>query len=77
MTFILPSRIYDLQTRASGEGVASALGKLGAIIATFIIPLLLNLGGGKLVLMVAIGTLILGGVITAIVGPMVFKQLPK
>lgn len=77
MTFILPSRIYDLQTRASGEGVASALGKLGAIIATFIIPLLLNLGGGKLVLMVAIGTLILGGIITAIVGPMVFKQLPK
>ncbi|WP_294143000.1 MFS transporter [uncultured Sanguibacteroides sp.] len=77
MTFILPSRIYDLQTRASGEGIASALGKLGAIIATFIIPPLLKLGGGKLVLLVAIGILILGGVITAIVGPMVFKRLPK
>ncbi|MFR3853140.1 MAG: hypothetical protein ACLTXP_13660 [Odoribacter splanchnicus] len=37
-TFELPSRIYSLQERASGEGIASALGKLGAIIATFIIP---------------------------------------
>lgn len=29
-TFELPSRIYTLQERASGEGIASALGKLGA-----------------------------------------------
>lgn len=74
MTFILPSRIYNLQMRASGEGIASALGKLGAIIATFIIPPLLAVGGGKLVLAVAIGVLLLGGVITAVVGPMVFKK---
>lgn len=44
-TFELPSRIYTLQERASGEGIASALGKLGAIIATFIIPPLLQLLG--------------------------------
>lgn len=75
-TFELPSRIYTLQERASGEGIASALGKLGAIIATFIIPPLLSLGGGQLVLMVAIGVLILGGVVTMIVGPLVFKTLP-
>lgn len=74
MTFILPSRIYSLQMRGSGEGIASALGKLGAIVATFIIPPLLSLGGGRLVLIVAIGTLLLGGVITALVGPMVFKK---
>lgn len=75
-TFELPSRIYTLQERASGEGIASALGKLGAIIATFIIPPLLSLGGGQLVLMVAIGVLILGGVVTMIAGPLVFKTLP-
>ena len=74
-TFELPSRIYSLQERASGEGIASALGKLGAIIATFIIPPLLSLGGGKLVLIVAIGILVLGGVITLIVGPKVIRKL--
>lgn len=70
-TFELPSRIYSLQERASGEGIASALGKLGAIIATFIIPPLLKAGGGKLVLIVAIAVLLLGGVITLLVGPKV------
>lgn len=74
-TFELPSRIYSLQERASGEGIASALGKLGAIIATFIIPPLLSLGGGKLVLIVAIAVLVAGGVITLIVGPLVFRTL--
>lgn len=74
-TFELPSRIYSLEERAGGEGIASALGKLGAIIATFIIPPLLSLGGGKLVLSVAISVLVLGGIITLIVGPLVFRQL--
>lgn len=74
-TFELPSRIYSLQERASGEGIASALGKLGAIIATFIIPPLLSLGGGRLVLIVAIGILVLGGVVTLVVGPLVFRKL--
>lgn len=76
-TFELPSRIYSLQERASGEGIASALGKLGAIIATFIIPPLLKLGGGQLVLIVAIAILWTGGIITWIVGPKVLKQTNK
>lgn len=72
-TFELPSRIYSLQERASGEGIASALGKLGAIIATFIIPPLLKAGGSKLVLIVAIAVLLLGGIVTLLVGPKVIK----
>lgn len=76
-TYELPSRIYSLQERASGEGIASALGKLGAIIATFIIPPLMSLGGGQLVLIVAIGTLIAGGVITLLLGPHVLKKQNK
>lgn len=72
-TFELPSRIYSLQERASGEGIASALGKLGAIIATFIIPPLLKWGGGKLVLIVALAVLVLGGLVTLWVGPRVMK----
>ena len=76
-TFELPSRIYSPQERASGEGIASALGKLGAIIATFIIPPLLKAGGGKLVLIVAISILLFGGIITLIAGPLVFNKLPQ
>lgn len=75
-TFELPSRIYTLQERASGEGIASALGKLGAIIATFLIPPLLSLGGGALVLTVAIAVLLAGGIVTHIAGPRVFRNLP-
>ena len=73
-TFELPSRIYSLEERAGGEGVASALGKLGAIIATFIIPLLLKAGGGTLVLAVAIAVLLTGGVITILTGPKVINR---
>lgn len=76
-TFELPSRIYSLQERASGEGIASALGKLGAIIATFIIPPLLKAGGGKLVLIVAIAVLLVGGIITLLVGPKVIPTTKR
>lgn len=76
-TFELPSRIYSLQERASGEGIASALGKAGAILATFIIPPLLKLGGGKLVLIVAIAILLSGGIITLWTGPRVLKKYPQ
>ena len=74
---------YNMDTMPLRRGhililmIASALGKLGAIIATFIIPPLLQLGGGKLVLIVAIAVLVLGGVITLLVGPLVLKHLPE
>lgn len=73
-TFELPSRIYSIQERGSGEGIASALGKLGAIVATFIIPVLLGWGGGRLVLIAAIAILLCGGIITWILGPYVLKK---
>ncbi|MDE7374473.1 MAG: MFS transporter, partial [Odoribacter sp.] len=73
-TFELPSRIYSLQDRAGGEGIASALGKCGAIIATFVIPFLLKAGGGKLVLIVAIATLAAGGLVTLLIAPRVTKE---
>lgn len=73
-TFELPSRIYALPERAGGEGTASALGKLGAVIATFIIPPLLHAGGGALVLSVAVCILAAGGVVTLAVGPQVVRR---
>ncbi len=73
-TFELPSRVYTLQERAEGEGIASALGKLGAIIATFVIPLLLSWGGGGLVLIVAIAVLVCGGIITRWLGSQVLNE---
>ena len=73
-TFELPSRVYTLQERAEGEGIASALGKLGAIIATFVIPLLLSWGGGGLVLIVAIAVLLCGGIITRWLGSQVLNE---
>ncbi|MGL5681993.1 MAG: MFS transporter [Marinifilaceae bacterium] len=71
VTFVLPSRVYAAEMRASGDGVASAIGKLGAIIATFIIPPLMSFGGGVLVLLVATVILIIGGIVVILYGPIV------
>lgn len=44
ITFILPSRTYAVDDRGTGSGIAAGLGKTGAVIGAFIIPLLLRWG---------------------------------
>ncbi|MDE6825170.1 MAG: hypothetical protein K2J18_00235 [Paramuribaculum sp.] len=42
ITFILPTRIYPVAERGTGAGEAASLGKSGAVIGAFLIPVLLR-----------------------------------
>lgn len=74
ITFILPTRIYPVADRGTGAGVAASLGKSGAVIGAFLIPVLLRWGGATLVLFVSIGVMIAGALITQIMGRVVARK---
>ncbi len=48
MTYVLPSKVYPVNVRGQGSGVAASIGKLGAVLGVFFIPLLLKAGGSTL-----------------------------
>lgn len=66
ITYVLPPKIYTLEERGQGVGLAAAIGKIGAVIAVFIIPILLQAGGAILVLGVSAGVMAIGAIITFI-----------
>ena len=68
ITFILPTQIYPIQQLGSGVGLCAAIGKLGAIIGVFFIPVLIKWGGNTLVLSFIILVSIIGAMVTYIVG---------
>ena len=68
ITFILPSRTYAVADRGTGSGIAAGIGKTGAVLGAFIIPVLLRWGGAALVLTVSIAVMIAGALITQVMG---------
>lgn len=64
ITYVLPPKIYDVSDRGQGVGIAAAVGKIGAVLGVFIIPILLDAGGAMLVLGVSAGVMALGALIT-------------
>lgn len=74
VTFIIPDQIYKVAERGTGSGIAAMLGKLGAILGVFLMPMLLKWGGIVLVLIVCISVMALGALISGIFGPMVMKE---
>lgn len=69
MTYVLPPKVYPVQDRGLGTGIAASLGKLGAVLGVFFIPILLGIGGSELVLIVSIAVMLLGGIITFLFNP--------
>lgn len=64
MTFVLPPKVYPVADRSLGSGIAASLGKLGAVLGVFFIPVLLDAGGSELVLIVSIIVMAVGGLVT-------------
>lgn len=64
LTFIIPQEIYPIEDRGTGVGIAASVGKIGAVIGVFFIPVLLAWGGPTLVLIVSIIVMLLGSFIT-------------
>jgi MFS family permease len=66
ITFVLPTQVFPVVERGAGCGIAAAIGKAGAVIGVFVIPLLLKWGGITSVLIVSIAVMLLGALITAL-----------
>lgn len=74
ITFIIPAQIYDVDHLGAGSGIAAMLGKAGAILGVFFMPILLHAGGVTLVLIVCIATMAVGALISQVLGPQVLKK---
>ena len=79
MTYVLPPKVYPVEIRGLGSGIAASIGKLGAVLGVFFIPVLLEAGGSSLVLIVSIIVMGVGGLITFIFNPErnVKKKFPQ
>ncbi|MDE5843427.1 MAG: MFS transporter [Muribaculaceae bacterium] len=74
VTYLLPPKIYPITVRGQGTGIAAAIGKAGATLGVFIVPLLLKIGGGVTVLGVSAIIMAFGAIITSIYGKRVFPK---
>ncbi|MDE7160022.1 MAG: sugar porter family MFS transporter [Muribaculaceae bacterium] len=74
ITYVLPPEVYPVKDRSLGSGIAACLGKVGAVLAVFFIPLMLKWGGVNLVLIVSTVTMIVGGLITTVFSSLVTKK---
>lgn len=77
VTYVLPPKIYPASDRGLGTGVAAAIGKIGAVLGVFCIPVLLKAGGAVLVLAVSIAVMAVGALVTGWYGPRVMPRKPK
>lgn len=68
VTYIVPARIYSIEQRGAGTGIATLFGKLGAVLGVFFMPALLSWGGIQLVLWVSIAVQLIGAAVTFIYG---------
>lgn len=64
VTYVLPPKVYPVATRGFGTGIAASLGKIGAVLGVFFIPVLLKIGGTSLVLIVSAVVMGIGALVT-------------
>lgn len=64
ITYVLPPSIYPVAQRGQGVGLAASIGKVGAVLGVFIIPILLKSGGAITVLTVSAAIMAIGALVT-------------
>ncbi|MDE6300071.1 MAG: MFS transporter [Muribaculaceae bacterium] len=69
MTYVLPSKVFPVEVRGQGSGIAASIGKMGAVLGVFFIPILLKAGGSSLVLVVSIIVMLIGALVTYVFSP--------
>ncbi len=65
-TFVLPSEVFPVSVRTTGHGMAAGIGKLGAFVGVFLVPVLQDHIGLRGLLAVAGASAILGFAVTAV-----------
>ena len=66
ITYVIPAAIFPVRIKGAGAGIAGFLGKVGAILGVFFMPILLRAGGMTLVLIVSVAVMLLGAAITLV-----------
>jgi MFS family permease len=65
-TFVLPSEVFPVSMRTTGHGIAAGIGKLGAFVGVFLVPVLQKSIGLRGMLLVAAASAGLGYLVTLI-----------
>ena len=65
-TFVLPSEVFPVSMRTTGHGVAAGIGKLGAFVGVFLVPVLQDHIGLRGLLAVAGASALLGIAVTTL-----------
>jgi PHS family inorganic phosphate transporter-like MFS transporter len=65
-TFVLPSEVFPVSVRTTGHGMAAGIGKLGAFVGVFLVPVLQDHIGLRGLLAVAGVSAILGFLVTTV-----------
>lgn len=63
-TYLLAGEVFPLKLRAKGSGFAASFAKIGAVTTAFLFPLLLHIIGTFNLLLILIGTSLLGALVT-------------
>jgi MFS family permease len=65
-TFVLPSEVFPVSVRTTGHGMAAGIGKLGAFVGVFLVPVLQDHIGLRGLLAVAGVSAVLGFAVTTV-----------
>jgi MFS transporter, PHS family, inorganic phosphate transporter len=65
-TFVLPSEVFPVSMRTTGHGIAAGVGKLGAFVGVFLVPVLQDHIGLRGLLLVAGVSAVLGYAVTSL-----------
>jgi nitrate/nitrite transporter NarK len=65
-TFVLPSEVFPVSVRTTGHGMAAGIGKLGAFVGVFLVPVLQDHIGLRGLLAVAGASAVLGFLVTTV-----------
>ncbi len=74
-TFLIPSEIFPTNIRARGHGLSAAIGKVGAFVGAFMLPLVLNHFGLSVTMELVAMASLLGVLMTFLVPEMKGKSL--
>jgi MFS transporter, putative metabolite transport protein len=64
MTYLIAGEVFPIAVRGTGAGFAASFAKIGAVMTAFLFPVLLKDIGTDLLLLILVGTSLLGAVVT-------------
>jgi MFS transporter, putative metabolite transport protein len=64
MTYLIAGEVFPISIRGLGAGFAASFAKIGAVLTAFLFPILLKDLGTQLLLLILVGTSLLGAVVT-------------